>query len=229
MKFARPSHEAAELSISSADYAYSPQGPLFRQQAKHELYAKTKRLLDILIVIACAPAVLVVTLLAAGAILILEGRPVFFVHNRVGRGGRVFPMLKLRTMRPNADANRIATLKNDPRITPLGKLLRGSHIDELPQLWNILLGDMTLIGPRPEQPALVEFYRERLPNYDLRHMVTPGLSGLAQVGCGYAADLSETAKKLAYDLEYLELYGPKVDLLIVLKTFRAFFDPRLTR
>jgi lipopolysaccharide/colanic/teichoic acid biosynthesis glycosyltransferase len=198
-------------------------------QRKHEVYAAVKRALDVLVVCATAPAVILVIVVAAAAILLAEGRPVFFVHNRVGRGGRVFPMLKLRTMRPNWDADRTATVENDPRITPLGRFLRRSHIDELPQVWNILLGHMTLIGPRPEQPALVERYRQQLPNYDARHTVRPGLSGLAQVECGYASDLVQTAKKLEYDLRYVELYGPKIDMLIVLRTITIFFDPRFVR
>ena len=224
----RASNDLSGLTTSSAEYICTSDEPAYTD-SKNQLYARAKRLLDILIVCATAPAVLVVILFAAAAIFLSEGRPIFFVHNRVGRGGRVFPMLKLRTMRPGRDAEPIATLKNDPRVTPLGRFLRQSHIDELPQLWNILLGDMTLIGPRPEQPVLVEFYRGQLPNYDLRHKVTPGLSGWAQVGFGYAADLSETAKKLEYDLEYIQLYGPKIDFLIVLKTFQTFLDPRLVR
>ena len=196
---------------------------------KHEIYATVKRGFDILVVCATAPAVMLVIAIAAFAILIAEGRPVFFVHNRVGRGGRIFPMLKLRTMKPTWDADRTATVHNDSRITPLGRFLRQSHIDELPQIGNILLGQMTLIGPRPEQPVLVEIYREKLPNYDARHTVRPGLTGLAQVKFGYAADLRETAIKLKYDLRYIELYGPKTDFLIVLRTIKIFFDPRYVR
>ena len=196
---------------------------------KHEIYGAAKRAFDILVVCATAPAVMLVIAGAASAIWIAEGRPLFFIHNRVGRGGRVFSMLKLRTMKPTWDSDRTATVENDPRITPLGRFLRRSHIDELPQIWNILLGHMTLIGPRPEQPALVEIYREKLPNYDARHTVTPGITGLAQVEFGYASDLFETEKKLVYDLKYIKLYGPKIDFLIVLRTIRIFFDPRFVR
>jgi lipopolysaccharide/colanic/teichoic acid biosynthesis glycosyltransferase len=195
----------------------------------HNIYATVKRAFDILVVCATAPGVMLVIAGASLAILIAEGRPIFFVHNRVGRGGRVFRMLKLRTMKPTWDADRTATLENDPRVTSLGRFLRRSHIDELPQIWNILLGHMTLIGPRPEQPALVEIYKEKLANYDARHAVTPGLTGLAQVELGYASDLFETEKKLAYDLRYIDLYGPKIDCLIVLRTITIFFDPRFVR
>ena len=209
-----------------ASYRASMRRPARR---KHEIYATVKRAFDVVVVCATGLAVMLVIAIAASAILIAEGRPVFFVHNRVGRGGRIFPMLKLRTMKPTWDADRTATVEDDPCITPLGRFLRRSHIDELPQIWNVLLGHMTLIGPKPEQPALVEIYREKLPNYDARHAVTPGLTGLAQVELGYASDLFETEKKLAYDLRYIELYGPKIDCLIVLRTIKDFFDPRFVR
>jgi len=182
-----------------------------------------------MVVLASTPAVILVLLLASAAIYLLEGGPIFFVQERVGKGGRVFRMFKLRTMKAESRSEQIATVKDDPRITPLGKFLRQSHLDELPQLWNILLGHMSLIGPRPEQPALVNHYREKLPLYDLRHSVAPGLSGWAQVNYGYAADLAETARKLDYDLEYVRNCGPKMDLLIVVKTFRIFLDPRFVR
>ena len=198
-------------------------------QAKTKFYHKFKRLTDLAVVLGSAPAVLLLLLIASAAIFLLQGRPIFFTQNRVGRGGRVFRMVKLRTMTPESCSEQIATVRNDPRITPLGRFLRQSHIDELPQLWNILVGDMTLIGPRPEQPALVDLYREKLPNYDLRHAVPPGLSGWAQVNFGYAADLAETARKLDYDLEYVQRYGPMMDFIILVRTFRIFLDPRYVR
>lgn len=211
------------------DQAYLGSIPQATQEKKYLIYGMIKRILDLVVVIVCAPAVLLVVLGAAAALLIAEGRPVFFIQDRVGRGGRIFPMLKLRTMIAQASHGPVATRVNDPRITPLGRFLRQSHIDELPQLWNIFLGQMTLIGPRPEQPALVNYYGQELSNYDRRHDVTPGLSGWAQVEFGYAADLNETAKKLEYDLEYVRLYGPKMDLVIVLRTFQVFLDTRFVR
>ena len=209
------------IDTSCPGYASGP--------AKIRFYHKFKRLIDIVVVLGSAPAVLLVLLVASAAIYLLEGRPIFFTQNRVGKGGSVFRMLKLRTMVPGSCSQQIATIENDPRITPLGRFLRQSHIDELPQLWNILVGHMTLIGPRPEQPALVDRYREKLPNYDLRHAVPPGLSGWAQVNFGYAADLTETAHKLDYDLEYVQRYGPLMDFIIIVRTFRIFLDTRYVR
>jgi lipopolysaccharide/colanic/teichoic acid biosynthesis glycosyltransferase len=192
-------------------------------------YAKVKRALDIILVLLVSPAAAITVGLAALAIALTMGRPVFFLSDRVGRYGRRFRMLKLRTMSVDSGNVLNATLRNDPRITPIGSLLRQTHVDELPQLWNIFVGDMTLIGPRPEQSHLVEYYRERIPNYDLRHSVCPGLSGWSQVCFGYAADLEETAKKLTYDLEYIDRYGPRIDFEVFCRTLRIYLNPNYVR
>jgi len=154
--------------------------------------------------------------------MLLMGRPVFFVQNRTGKGGRIFRMYKLRTMQCCPSEAVVATLKNDPRVTPFGRFLRLSHLDEIPQLWNILKGDMTLIGPRPEQPELVEAYRAAMPEYDLRHTVVPGLTGWAQVYYGYAANVEETRTKLDYDLHYIANFGPAIDLKILARTVAVY-------
>ena|SRR5690349_1044324 len=192
-------------------------------------YPRIKRISDVIFVLLVLPASALVIAVAAAAIALTMGRPIFFLSDRVGRNGRVFKMVKLRTMVPDAGPAPNATLPGDPRITPLGKLVRLTHIDELPQIWNILTGDMTLIGPRPEQPHLVEHYRKHIPNYDLRHTVTPGLSGWSQVCFGYAADVTETAQKLTYDLEYIDRFGPWIDLVIVWKTLKIYLNPKFVR
>lgn len=139
-------------------------------------------------------------------------------------------MRKLRTMRASSSSDSAtATSVEDPRITVVGALLRRTHIDEIPQLWNVMRGEMTLIGPRPEQPKLVEQYRLALPDYDRRHLVKPGLSGWAQVRYGYAADLYETKIKLHYDLHYLDNIGPRIDLKIVVLTAMVFMKKRYVR
>ena len=193
------------------------------------IYAPIKRLIEVALCIVLAAPVAMVVGLAALLIWVREGRPIFFMQDRVGLNGRVFEIVKLRTMRPGPPPASHATLRRDPRITPLGRLLRQSHIDELPQLWNIFIGDMSFIGPRPEQSRLVDTYRTALPNYDRRHLVKPGLSGLAQVRFGYATDLSETREKLGYDLEYVENFGPALDLKIVALTIRVYADPSYVR
>jgi lipopolysaccharide/colanic/teichoic acid biosynthesis glycosyltransferase len=192
-------------------------------------YFRFKRALDILLALLVLPAIAVVVALAAAVILITMGRPIFFIQDRVGLGGKVFRMMKLRTMSNAIVLPAVATQRNDPRITPFGQFLRLSHIDELPQIWNILRGDMSFIGPRPEQPALVERYREAIPGYDLRHLVRPGLSGLSQTCYGYAGDLAETMAKTEYDLYYVMNCGPALDARIVVKTLEVYLDPTFAR
>jgi lipopolysaccharide/colanic/teichoic acid biosynthesis glycosyltransferase len=212
------------LTVAKVDTA-----ALRKNVSGHPVYSRVKRAVDIATVVLAGPAALVVVMICAALILLLMGRPIFFVQNRVGRNGRVFRMYKLRSMQLRPAAESIATAKNDPRITPLGKFLRRSHLDEVPQLWNVLKGDMTLIGPRPEQPELVARYAELIPHYELRHLVTPGLSGWAQVYYGYAADVEETRNKLEHDLFYVQHYGPAIDLRTLIRTIVVYSNPMYVR
>jgi lipopolysaccharide/colanic/teichoic acid biosynthesis glycosyltransferase len=183
------------------------------------IYLRVKRALDLLIVVLFSVPALLAVLLAATAILITMGRPVLYSQDRVSLHGRIFRMHKLRTMRiQNTSGPQIATEKNDKRITPLGAFLRRFHIDELPQFWNILVGDMTLIGPRPEQPALVKKYTCEIPNFALRHNVKPGILGWAQLRYGYASTVEETREKLEYDLFYVRRISLTLDLKILWQT-----------
>jgi lipopolysaccharide/colanic/teichoic acid biosynthesis glycosyltransferase len=185
-------------------------------------YMYVKRFIDIGMVLFVAPLALFLFMIACGAILVTMGRPVIFKQERVSRRGSNFLIYKLRTMAPVAvDAPQTATSLEDRRITPVGAFLRRYRLDELPQLWNILRGDMSLIGPRPEQPKLVERYEREIPCFGLRHMVRPGLSGWAQVKYGYAGNTEETASKLAYDLYYIKNLSLDMDLQIFLRTVKT--------
>lgn len=185
-------------------------------------YRVRKRALDILVTLVSLPLALPALFFAALLIRMLMGPKVVFVQKRVGLGGRVFDMYKLRTMQPSAPGRtEIATQKGDVRVTPLGRWLRRFRIDELPQLWNVLKGDMSLIGPRPEQPALTERYCEHLPAFAYRSLVRPGITGWAQVRAGYAADLEETRIKLGHDLFYLKNFSFSLDLQIIIRTVGA--------
>ncbi len=182
-------------------------------------YRAGKRVLDLVCVAVLAPIAAPIAALAAAGVWLTMGRPVLFVQARAGLGGVPFRMLKLRTMRPAAPGDAvIATTRQDPRITPFGRWLRRFRIDELPQLWNVLVGDMSLIGPRPEQPALAERYARDVPAFAYRQLVRPGITGWAQVRAGYAADLEETKIKLAYDLFYLKNFTLGLDLRILIRT-----------
>jgi lipopolysaccharide/colanic/teichoic acid biosynthesis glycosyltransferase len=148
--------------------------------------------------------------------------PVLFWQTRVGRGGRPFRLAKFRSMRPDAEANgvRFATV-DDERTTRMGRFIRKRRLDELPQFWNILRGEMSLIGPRPEQVPFVDRFARELPFYGYRHLVEPGITGWAQVSQGYADGCDQTRIKLEYDLYYIHHYSLWLDLLIAARTVRV--------
>jgi lipopolysaccharide/colanic/teichoic acid biosynthesis glycosyltransferase len=145
--------------------------------------------------------------------------PVLFRQNRVGEGGREFTLMKFRTMRPGGDGT--WTSERDPRIFRGGAFLRSSRIDELPNLWNILLGHMSFVGPRPEQPRYVAELEQEVPYYQRRHMVKPGLTGWAQVRQGYTDTVDGAATKLGYELYYLKHQSLFLDFVIFVETIRV--------
>jgi lipopolysaccharide/colanic/teichoic acid biosynthesis glycosyltransferase len=159
-------------------------------------------------------------LIAAVAIRLDSRGPVLYRQVRVGQEGRPFWMLKLRTMQVDAEADGVArwAVSRDQRVTRVGRALRRCRIDEVPQLWNVVRGDKSLIGPRPERPPFVDTLSRELPGYSLRHRVKPGLTGWAQVRCGYASCIDEAARKLEHDLFYVSHRNWRLDLRIVLET-----------
>ncbi|MGA7909025.1 MAG: TIGR03013 family XrtA/PEP-CTERM system glycosyltransferase [Candidatus Sulfotelmatobacter sp.] len=148
--------------------------------------------------------------------------PILYRQKRVGRGGRHFYCLKFRTMRPDAEADTGATwaADDDPRITRAGKFLRLSRLDEIPQLWCVLRGDMAFVGPRPERPEFVEWLSREIPYYGVRHIVRPGVTGWAQVRYKYGNTLGDAREKLQYDLFYIKNASVSLDLLIVFQTIK---------
>ena len=166
-----------------------------------------------------APAML----LAALAILIESGRPVFFKQTRCGAFGKPYEILKFRSMRLDAEKDgtpRWAS-RSDSRITPVGRFLRKTRIDELPQLLNVLAGDMSFVGPRPERPYFVDQLAEKIPYYALRHDVKPGVTGWAQVRLPYGNTVEAAARKLEYDLYYVKNNSPIFDLIILFETVQV--------
>lgn len=180
---------------------------------------KKKRVLDLCILFFLSPIILFLCLITALLIKLDSRGPVLFIQRRVGANGKPFKMYKFRSMRIDSEKNgsKFAT-KNDERITNLGKFIRKFRIDEIPQFWNVLRGEMSIIGPRPEQVSFVDFFNEEIKDYDLRHSVKPGITGLAQVQQGYAASKRSTEMKLNYDLFYIRNYSLKMDLIIIGKT-----------
>ena len=148
--------------------------------------------------------------------------PIFFKQTRVGLRGRPFSVIKFRTMSQDAEANgaRWAT-KDDPRVTPLGRFMRKTRLDEIPQLWNVLRGEMGFVGPRPERPEFVQWLNTEIPFYELRHIIRPGITGWAQVRYRYGATLEETRRKLEYDLYYVKHLSIGLDLLIMFETIKT--------
>jgi lipopolysaccharide/colanic/teichoic acid biosynthesis glycosyltransferase len=145
---------------------------------------------------------------------------VFYSQERVGKGGKTFRVHKLRTMADQAEdvSGPVWASPDDPRVTRVGRWLRKLRIDEIPQMWNVLKGEMSFVGPRPERPVFVEALQSKFPVYSLRHLVRPGITGWAQVRCPYAASEEDTLLKLEYDLYYLQNASMLFDIRIILKT-----------
>ena len=181
--------------------------------------ARAKRALDLAVGGLAAVFALPLIAIAAVAIKLEDRGPVFYRQRRVGEGGRDFEILKLRTMTTDAEVDGAQWSRAaDSRITRVGGILRRTHVDELPQLANVLRGDMTLVGPRPERPEIVSSLEQIFPHYRRRHLVKPGVTGWAQVRCGYAGSELGTAWKLCHDLFYLKHRSVLSDLLIMLET-----------
>ena len=173
-----------------------------------------KRAFDLAIVFFAFPFALPLTILGIILTLLSSKGGAFFSQERVGRKGKSFKIYKIRTMVIN---NGGFTQANDSRITPIGKILRFTKIDELPQLYNVLIGDMSIIGPRPEIPEYVEKCAEQMPFFKLRHMIKPGVTGWAQIHIPKATP-EDNIKKLEYDLYYIKRYSLSLDIRIVLQT-----------
>jgi lipopolysaccharide/colanic/teichoic acid biosynthesis glycosyltransferase len=182
-------------------------------------YRLWKRAFDVTAVVLTAPFSLLVAGIVALIVLFDTGRPILFWQHRVGYGGRPFRMVKFRTMRTDAETNgdAFATM-DDSRVTTTGRFLRQYRLDEIPQLWNVLRGDMSVIGPRPEQLSFAKQFGGDIPLYDHRHSVAPGITGWAQVNDGYAASVDETRSKLRHDFFYVKHCSLHLDILIVWRT-----------
>jgi len=165
-----------------------------------------------------------VLLLVAVAVRLTSHGPVLYHQRRVGQNGRLFYVHKFRSMVADAEAATgavWAAKHGDSRITPLGRIMRRSRLDELPQLWNILCGHMSLVGPRPERPEFVSSLRQQIPFYANRHIVKPGLTGWAQVRYTYGASVEDAMEKLQYDLFYIKHMSIALDLMIMLATVKT--------
>ena len=190
-----------------------------------------KRLFDIgaslLLLVLALPLILI----AAIAVKLDSKGPAFYRQRRVGLYNQGFDIVKLRSMRIDAEiaGNAVWAEKNDPRITRIGRIIRMIRVDELPQCWSVLKGEMSFVGPRPERPQFVEDLETQLPYYAERHMVKPGITGWAQINYPYGASIEDSRQKLEYDLYYAKNYSPFLDLLILLQTIRVVIWPEGAR
>jgi exopolysaccharide biosynthesis polyprenyl glycosylphosphotransferase len=175
--------------------------------------------ISLVALLCCLPLIPFIAL----AIKVSSPGPVLFRQQRVGRGGSLFTVYKFRTMRQDAEAGTGAVwaTKGDPRITRIGSFLRKSRLDEIPQLWNVLKGDMGFVGPRPERQEFVMWLEQKIPYYELRHIIRPGVTGWAQVRYQYGASLEESKQKLQYDLYYIKHMSLALDLFILFETVKT--------
>jgi len=191
-------------------------------------YIQIKQVIEFGLAIIVGVALLPALALVAVAIKLDSKGPILFRQARIGYGGRIFTVFKFRSMVvPTAAAaderDHAMTRDDDSRVTRVGRILRRSRIDELPQLLNILLGDMSLIGPRPEALVLSSWYEREIPFYRYRHIVRPGISGWAQVNQGHVTGVNDVHAKLKYDFYYIKYFSPWLDILIVLRTMKTIF------
>jgi sugar transferase (PEP-CTERM system associated) len=191
----------------------------FRMNASQQLF---RRLLSFVVsftaLLICLPFLPLIIL----AVRLSSPGPILFSQTRVGQRGRLFTAYKFRTMCEDAEAQgAVWATKDDPRVTAIGRIMRSTRIDEIPQLWNVLRGDMAFVGPRPERPEFVQWLSREIPFYDLRHMIRPGITGWAQVRYRYGASLEETKRKLEYDLYYVKHQSIGLDLLIMFETIKT--------
>lgn len=190
-----------------------------------------KRLFDIAASLLLLALTLPVILIGALAVKLESKGPAFYRQRRVGLYGQGFDIIKLRSMRQDAEVGGKAVWAelDDPRITRVGRFIRKVRIDELPQCWSVLKGEMSFVGPRPERPQFVEDLEQQVPYYAERHMVKPGITGWAQINYPYGASIDDSRHKLEYDLYYAKNYSPFLDLLILLQTIRVVIFPEGAR
>jgi sugar transferase (PEP-CTERM system associated) len=191
---------------------------------KSHVLATAKRALDLFVAGVGLVVALPLMLTVALAVKLASKGPILYHQSRVGLNGKLFTVHKFRTMRPDAEAASgpvWASKAGDPRVTPIGRMMRRTRLDELPQLWNVLIGEMSFVGPRPERPEFVSELTQQIPYYGQRHVVRPGLTGWAQVRYTYGASTEDALQKLQYDLFYIKNLSLSLDLFIILETVKT--------
>jgi sugar transferase (PEP-CTERM system associated) len=212
--------ERCQLHLESLNVSWMVFGEGFRQGFARET---VKRLFDVLASAALLIITLPVILVTSICIALESGAPVLYRQERVGQGGRIFTIFKFRSMRIDAESDgkpRWANA-NDDRTTSVGRFIRKLRIDELPQIFNVLKGDMSFVGPRPERPFFVEQLAAKIPYYSARHSIKPGITGWAQVSYSYGASLDDAVEKLQYDLYYVKNHTLFLDIMVLIDTVQV--------
>ncbi len=212
--------ESSQIRIDTLHPSYLIYGGGFDQGM---LRSATKRGFDLCAALTLGILSLPVLALAALAILLDDGGPVLYAQERVGKDGMPFVLFKFRSMRRDAESGGLPAWasEGDPRVTRVGRILRSLRIDELPQVWNVLRGDMSFVGPRPERPYFVAQLAAQVPFYELRHRVKPGITGMAQVRYNYGASVTDAIEKLQYDLYYVKNHSLFLDALLLAETVQV--------
>lgn len=185
-------------------------------------YLYFRRYAELFLILICSPVFLLVFVLTAIWIKIDSRGNLLFCQIRPGKDEQLFKIYKFRSMYQGSDSS-FLTLNNDPRITNSGRFIRKYRIDELPQIFNIIKGDMSLIGPRPVPVNLLPLYKEHINQYQMRHLIRPGITGLAQIRLGYTSSIEQERRKLKYDLFYIRSISCKMDMAILLQTIKVHF------
>jgi lipopolysaccharide/colanic/teichoic acid biosynthesis glycosyltransferase len=184
-------------------------------------YLALRRVAELMLIVVTLPVTLPLALATALCITLDSRGPILFRQKRRGRDGAIFMIAKFRSMYVGEGSGARLTMPGDPRVTRVGRFIRRHHIDELPQLWNVVKGDMSLIGPRPEPLPVSDRCEEVYPLFHYRYMIKPGVTGWSQVNLGYTSEIADVGAKLEHDFHYILNIGPKLDLRIVLRTFHA--------
>lgn len=211
----------ATMSATVALPADDPVGEaLDPQWIRQTSYLRWKRTADVVVASSLMVLLAPVILITAGLVKASSSGPAFYMQTRMGRYGHPYRIIKLRSMRTNAEkkSGAVWATKGDPRVTLVGRILRKTHLDELPQLWNVLRGEMSMVGPRPERPEFLPMLSAQVPDYARRLLVAPGVSGLAQVYLPPDTDVASVTLKTAHDLHYLKIVSLSVDLRLMAAT-----------
>jgi len=220
------SEEITHSSFAAVLPSWRGSRSVFLENLKQKwLYDKIKRVIDVILALLMLLISFFFWPFIALAIKLEDSGPIFYRQERIGKDKKPFLLIKFRSMKKKAEryGQPVWAEKKDPRITRVGKLLRRTHLDEIPQMLNILKGDIGLVGPRPERPEFAAQLEKEIPYFPMRHIIKPGFTGWAQIKFRYARSVVDSLEKFQYDLYYLKNRSLMLDLRILLKTFKLFF------